>query len=345
MIRSSLRFFPWWVAVPAAVSLAVAAGSVGCSSDSTASSANDDDTSSSSGGNGSSGSEGTSSSSGGSSGTQTTSSSGGSSGSSGTGSSSGSSLGTGGITCERMRNLDVAPDASTREACQATEGGAEYRFVMPANPSGPLNLAVYLHGDGAAAHNNNGAMEVLLPWLDAHNAMMVSVRAPNTCSWWLKTDFDCPLERDASVTQPDRDLAHANATALDAVFKKLRAAYDIVNGPIFYYGSSGGSVFLTNSFFPKFGNVYPGAFAINCGGEVPLPGTFTWDPSDATQRGSSKFWFTYTDQDYLLESEQATVAHYRGLGFPLTEKVLPGGHCQFQSHGRAGEVWSEFLGE
>lgn len=209
-----------------------------------------------------------------------------------------------------------------------------------------MKLAVYVHGDGAAAHNNNGAMEVLLPWLDAHNAMMVSVRAPNGCAWWLRPGYECPTSRDASVdADVERDLTHANATALDAVFKKLRAAYDIGNGPVFYYGSSGGSVFLTNSFFPRFGDVYPGAFALNCGGEKPVAGASTWDASDAAQRGPTKFWFTYTSGDDLVPTIRAAKSYYDGLGVPSAERVTAGAHCAFDGHGRAGEVWSEFLGE
>lgn len=259
----------------------------------------------------------------------------------------GSSHGAGGIVCEKQGDLDVEAGAAPRQYCLAREGGVEFRFAMPIAPSGPLTIGLYVHGDGAGAYRSNSAIETLLPWADAHDAIMVAARAPNGCAWWLRPDYACPSDPTTPVNEAtDRDLAHANADALDAVLKKIRASYDITNGPLFYYGSSGGSVFLTSSFIPKYGDVYPGAFAINCGGEVPAPGSIGWDFTDASKRGPSKLWFTYGDQDFLLADEQAAVAYYQGQGFSVYEQVLPGkGHCEFDGHGRALEVWKEYLGE
>lgn len=291
------------------------------SSDST--SADDDDTSSSS----SSSSGGESSSSGG----ESSSSSSGSTGSSSSSSSSSdsvpqSSQGTGGIDCESQGALDGDPDPD-RRYCLANEGGAEFKFVLPQTSTGPYSLGLYLHGDGAGAYRSNSAMESLLAWADAHNTILVSVRAPNTCSWWLEPEYACPSNNAVNIAE-DRDSTHQNATALDAVLKKLRARYDISNGPIFYYGSSGGSVFLTYSFFPKFGNVYPGAFALNCGGEVPEPGTASWDLDDPAQRGSSQMWFTYGGNDPLKVEIEPTVDYFMDLGVPVDENVIVGaGHC------------------
>lgn len=319
---------------------------VACSDDGAA---GDDDGSSSGGSSSSessSSSGGASSSSGGSSGASSSGSSSGASSGSSSGNLPGSSQGTGGVECTSEAALDGDP-APNRRYCLASEAGAEFKLVLPQTQNGPYNVGLYLHGDGAGAYNSDSAMETLLGWADTHNTILVSVRAPNTCSWWLRPEYTCPENGSVDVQQ-DRDWSNANADALDAVLKKLRARYDISNGPLFYYGSSGGSIFLTYSFFAKYGNVYPGAFALNCGGEVPEEETIAWNLDDAAQRGSTKMWFTYGDQDEVLPPAQvaATAEFFTGHGFPVNENVIAGaGHCEFDGHGRAKEVWSEFLGE
>lgn len=247
----------------------------------------------------------------------------------------GSSKGAGGLPCTSTVDL-----GSGRNYCKATVSGVEFRFAnAPPSASGPARLVIYVHGDGARAYTSDGAMKALLPWADAHQARVLAVLAPNGCAWWQTAAHDCS----SAVEEPDTG---ANAIAFEAVLKALRSGYDIADGPTFYYGSSGGSIFLSKLFFPRFGKTYPGAYAMNCGGEVPPASAYSWDPKDARSRGETKFWFTYGDQDFLKDAAHATVGYFGGLGFPTDEKVLPGAtHCAFDAHGRSKEVFSAYLGE
>jgi len=257
----------------------------------------------------------------------------------GTGPTSGpSSGGAGGLSCASRGNLPAG-----RSYCVQAFGGAELKLAEPADVASgePLRLALYLHGDGAGAHRSDSAMKSLLAWADAHHALIGSVLSPNRCAWWqVPTQTDCS-EQAAAVP----DTTGKNADALRAVIDAIRAAYDVTDGPTFYYGSSGGSIFLSRSFLRRFGDRYPGVFALNCGGaKNDLP--FDWNAASATTRGGTRLSFTYGDQDYLQPEIEEAVGHYRGVGFAIDTKVIPGAaHCAFDGHGRAAEVWSAFLGE
>lgn len=242
-----------------------------------------------------------------------------------------SSGGTGGLACASRGRLP-----GQRAYCLAAAGGAELKLAEPLGGTGPLRLAIYVHGDGAGAYRSDSAMKALLPWADANHALFVSVLAPNRCSWWQRpTQTIC--REDAP---PDSDVEGVNADALVAVIEAVRAAYDVVDGPLFYYGSSGGSVFLTRSFLRRFGDRYPGIFALNCGGEAAaLP--FAWPVGEAAARGKTRLVYTYGDRDYLAPTIEAAIPFFAGLGFPTELKVIAGAeHCAFDGHGRAAEVWT-----
>lgn len=245
-----------------------------------------------------------------------------------------SSKGMGGVTCTAMTDV-----GGGHSVCTAKEGAVEYRLVVP-NAAGPHRLAVYLHGDGAGAYKSNGAIKALLPWAEAHHALVLAALSPNACAWWqAASQTNCSGE-----AVPD--LTGANAESFEAVLVRMRERFDVLDGPIFYYGSSGGSVFLTYSFLPKFGGAHPGIFALNCGGSKPDL-TFLWDAMDPALRDASKLSFTYGDQDFLKTDIEKSQAHYGGvLGFAIDKKVIPGAaHCAFDGHGRAVEVWDAYVAE
>lgn len=247
-----------------------------------------------------------------------------------------SSQGSGGLSCTSQGSLP-----GDRTYCVASIGGSELKLAEPAGGAGPLRVAVYVHGDGAAAYKSDSAMKALLPWADAHHALVLSVLSPNGCAWWqAPTQTDCS-QGATSVA----DVEGVNADALRLVLEAVRAGYDVSNGPIFYYGSSGGSIFLTRSFLRRFGDRFPGAFALNCGGEKPNR-DFAWDVSDPAKRSSTRLSYTYGDQDFLKSDIEAAIPYFEGLGFASESKVIPNaGHCEFNGHGRAVEVWQQYLGE
>jgi hypothetical protein len=247
-----------------------------------------------------------------------------------------SSKGTGGLVCSKTVDL-----GGGRSYCVSKIQGVELRLADAApGESGPVSLAVYLHGDGAAAYLSNSAMKAILPWADLRHVRFVAVLAPNGCAWWQKPSHDCA----SAVEEPDT--LGENTVAFEAVLAGIRAHYDINLDPTFYYGSSGGTIFLAGAFLPKYGNVYPGAFAMNCGGTPQDKADFTWNVDDPAVRGSTKLWFTYGDQDFLKDDAHGSAVFYGGLGFPVDETIIAGAtHCAFDGHGRAKQVWSEFLGE
>ena len=247
-----------------------------------------------------------------------------------------SSEGTGGISCASTRTV------SNRTVCVNTLGGSEFRFVEPATPATtPRDLVVYVHGDGARAFTSDGAIKALLPWSDAHEAITVAVLAPNGCAWWQKpTQTNC-----TEGATPDPDTAGVNADTLKSVLDSFRAHYNIRLARTFFYGASGGSIFLTDSFFRRFGNGYPGAYALNCGGTKPAL-AFAWDTKDAALRGGTKMFFTYGDKDFLKSDIEAAIPFFTNSGFPVDTRVIPNAeHCAFDGHGRAAEVFSAYLGE
>jgi hypothetical protein len=247
-----------------------------------------------------------------------------------------SSKGTGGLVCSETGSL-----GGGRTYCVSKINGVELRLADVApTENGPVSLAIYVHGDGAAAYKSNSAIKAILPWADLRHVRVVAVLAPNGCAWWQKPTHDCA----SAVEEPDT--MNENVVAFEAALAGIRARYDINFDPTFYYGSSGGTIFLAGEFLPRFGNVYPGAFAMNCGGTPQKKSDFTWNPDDAAARGSTKLWFTYGDQDFLKDDEHGSAVFYSGLGFPVDEKIIPDAtHCAFDGHGRAMEAWSEFLGE
>lgn len=256
-----------------------------------------------------------------------------------------SSHGSGGIDCTSTQKV------SGRTVCVASVGAVELKLVLPAdfesNPA-PLTLAVYVHGDGAGAHTSNSAAKSLLPWIDAHHAAYVSLLAPNRCSWWVEPSYTTCDETDTQQAAHE-DTDQLNAPQFAAALAQLRGAYDVTGGPLFYYGSSGGSIFLAASFLPRYGNVYPGAFALNCGGDKPW-GEFAWDPSSASQRGSTKLYFTYGAADQLILPELAEVpGAFSALGFAVDDHLTPNQtrHCSFEidNHARAVQVWDTYLAE
>ena len=228
-------------------------------------------------------------------------------------------------------------DVSGRAYCETTVSGVQLRFADARAP-GPSSLVIYLHGDGARAYTSDGAMKALLAWADANGARVLAALAPNGCAWWQKPSHVC------SATIEERDDAGENAVALDSVFRELKARYDIKNGPVFFYGSSGGTIFLSRWFVPRFGDAYPGAYAMNCGGDAPAKSEFMWDVDSAARRADTRFYFTYGDRDFLADAARASVAAYASFGFATDEKVIAGAdHCAFDAHARSAEVFTQYL--
>lgn len=241
-----------------------------------------------------------------------------------------SSGGSGGITCDKTLSV------SGRAICVATVGAVEIKILAPPPKKAPVRLGLYVHGDGAGAHKSGSALGAMVAWSDAKPGLAVSVLAPNGCSWWQTPGHDCATNAEEPDTRAD------NAKALLAVVEALLHAYDVRLDGFDYYGSSGGSIFLTDQWLPLHGGTYPGIFALMCGGRAPGR-DYTWDVGDASLVARSPLFFTYGDQDFLAEEIEEGMASFDAKRFAVTKKVLPGvAHCAFDAHGEAVGIWQKF---
>ncbi|RKH30747.1 hypothetical protein D7Y13_31030 [Corallococcus praedator] len=259
----------------------------------------------------------------------------------GTDAGSGSSQGSGKLPC--ISTGSVKTDAGTLPFCEAQVGEARVKIIEPQAGivAAPMKLAIYLHGDGAAAYNGSNPRALFTHggWTYGHNTLYVAALAPNKCAWWTNPGrTDCTTEG----TDADRDLEGKNAATLVEIIEALRRGWNIQDGPIYFGGSSGGSIQLTASFLPRYGDRYPGVYALSCGGEKPWSGKMDWDTTQASLRGDTKFYFTYGDLDPLLVDIRDAESYFTGLQFPVNDKVIAGAaHCAFDQVGRVSEVWNE----
>lgn len=267
----------------------------------------------------------------------------------------GSSGGKGGLSCA---STGVATENGVDYAyCVAKAGSVEMKIVEPAaGGSGPLHLAVYLHGDGAGPYGSDFDLRRLAPWTTANNVLLVSALAPNACAWWLKPSYTT-CDPDVPVPDDAADTGGENAAALKAAIDALRAGWDILDRPVLFGGSSGGSIFLTASFLPLFGDKLQGAWALSCGGDVPWAGGVAWDGEDPALTGAHKLFYTYGDKDFLVPDVLESINFYTGLGIPTDVKVVPetvaagenshcgnvGGSYSYDQIGRVAEVWGSYL--
>lgn len=253
----------------------------------------------------------------------------------------GSSHGTGKLPCDSTGT--VVSNDQTYTFCVAQVAGVELKIVEPRTGivAVPLNLAIYLHGDGARAHTGNTAPRLQAPWAFEHDTLYVSALAPNKCAWWTKPTLTTCSD---TATEADRDISGDNARALAEVIDTLRKRWDLNNEPILFGGSSGGAVLLTASFLPKYGNRYRGVYALGCGGEAPWSGSLDWDSTRPELRGPTKLFYSYGDQDEYLTDIRASVTAYRGFSVPLEENVIAGAaHCAFDHIGGVKDIWAGAL--
>ncbi|WXH29853.1 hypothetical protein WA016_03823 [Myxococcus stipitatus] len=258
------------------------------------------------------------------------------------GGSSTSSGGAGKLPCDSTGT--VTSGSQTYAYCVARVAGVELKIVEPRGGivPNPVRLAIYLHGDGARAHTRDEAPRVHAPWAYVNETLYVSALAPNRCAWWTRPSLTTCA---GTPTETDRDLAGENASALAEVIDTLRKRWDIVNEPILFGGSAGGSVFLTASFLPRYGNRFRGIHALGCGGAVSWSGTLEWDGSRPEQRGSTRLFYVYGDRDPALAEIRASIAAYQGYSFPLVETVIAGASgCGFDDLGAVRDIWGRDLG-
>jgi hypothetical protein len=242
-----------------------------------------------------------------------------------------SSRGSGKLTC--VRNGTVNTSAGAKSYCVGSVAGVEFKVIEPDDVTSPfpMRLAVYVHGDGARAYVNDTALRIQAPWTTSHHVLYVAVLAPNRCAWWVKPGVNA-CDGGASVN--DRDLAGSNAVALEQVITAVRAGWDVLDAPMLFGGASGGSIFLSASYLPRYGDSRTGVWALSCGGEIP------WSPLVGASPEQSRLSFTWGDQDFLVPDITQAVGWFTDAGFPVDTRLIPGAqHCAFDHLGRTTEIW------
>lgn len=143
-----------------------------------------------------------------------------------------SSHGQGGIACS---STGVATDSGKSYSyCVAKAGSVEMKIVEPEKgATGPLRLALYLHGDGAGPYGSDLDLRKLAPFTSTHGVLLVAALAPNACAWWLKPSY---TTCDATTPIPASavDEGGENAAALKAAIDALRAGWDIADSPMLF---------------------------------------------------------------------------------------------------------------
>lgn len=244
-----------------------------------------------------------------------------------------SSGGGGSLDCERTGTVNGL------SYCVTEIAGVEIKMIEPEDTSGPLDLAIYLHGDGARAYEGDTALRIQAPWTRSRRTLYVAARAPNTCAWWLRPEYTAC---DGTGTDANVDREGDNARALMEVIRALQDAYDLNFDPILFGGSSGGAVFLTGSFLPLFGDEFHGAYALGCGGFAPYA-DFAWETTRDNQ-GSTFLYFTYGDTDVFRSDIEGGIEAYEALDFGVDVELREGGiaHCAFDHIGWVTEAWEGY---
>jgi hypothetical protein len=219
-----------------------------------------------------------------------------------------------------------------RTYCEARLGGTLVR-IADKRTRGPAKLLVFVHSDGGTGYYDNGGLFFHLAWAEANNARVVSVLAPNGCAWWQAPSHNCA----SAAIEPDSN--GDNAPVLHAALNELRTKIMLNADPIYVHADSGGAIFVSYSFLPKFGDKHPGRYAINCGG-VASPLLLRYTPS-AALLATTRIEYTYGDRDYQASDAHSAFLYYQNRGFRTGETILPNvGHCEFNTSARADAVFS-----
>ena len=252
------------------------------------------------------------------------------------------SRGLGGLTCKSTGKVTV--NRVDYPYCVVQVGEAELKIVepRPSAASGPLRLALYLHGDGAGDYTADTALKNQAPWASAHHVLYVAALAPNRCSWWTNRPATVPCVDDA--TDSERDLEGRSARALARVIDTLRGGWNL-RDDILFGGSSGGAFFLAASFLPRYGDRYHGIYALGCGGEPPWTGHLDWNSADPRRLGRTRLFYKYGTRDPYVADIQRSIVYYQAQAFPLFEEVVPNAeHCAFDHLGWSRDIWARAVG-
>ena len=249
------------------------------------------------------------------------------------------------LSCS-TRDTYTTPGGSKLRRCITTIGGVAMKVFGPAKVSGgPLTLAIYLHGDGAAPYTDNLAPKYQGDWAAQQTDLLyVVARAPNGCAWWRDVSPAYSSCSNGQYASNPQDTAGKNADALKTAIDGLRGALDIDSSKTLFAGSSGGSIMLTASWIPRYGDAYPGAYVLECGGEEPWQ-DFLWDEDGIAD--VVRMTFVYGTGERLYDDIRAAYKFYDRLGVDAwlikeDPTNTQSDHCNYDQLGNVTMHWNGY---
>lgn len=199
----------------------------------------------------------------------------------------------------------------------------EYTLFAPSDNQA-RGLLVYLHGSGNAAAYAN-AMNGIKPVADQFDLIPLLVKTSRTDSW---------LEGGV-----------ANLLYLDEIIEKeVMASLNIDKQKVFFAGVSGGAVFLTGYFVPRYGYKYRGGAICLCGGEMSILNGIGGIYLNEDLQNYLPIVFYTQQEDYMYDQVKGGEAYYRSKGLKVTAQYPEGGsHCGFNTNQILGEKIQELI--
>jgi hypothetical protein len=180
-------------------------------------------------------------------------------------------------------------------------------------------LLFYFHGDGGSS----GVQQQLLrlaPVASENRLAIAGAATPIGNSWY-------------GVVEP-KTPEHPFPTAqfFDEMLKAILSKHHVDRGRVFLTGISGGAVFITGRYLPRYGAGYRGGAVLLCGGSAT--DTYTngkeiyLNPPEF--RANFPMYFFTMKGDYLYQQILEGTKSYRDAGFSVLSKFPDGGgHCSF----------------
>ncbi len=205
----------------------------------------------------------------------------------------------------------------------AASNGLEsrYRMHVPTDYAQvQRGLLVYLHGDLHLELYGNYFFNQMKTLASKHNLIPIAVYAPgSTQRWW----------NDGS----------RNADVLQELLSKVKADYKTTNDRVFFYSMSGGSLFNSAYFIPRYGSNYKGAAAFMCGGAK----VETASVSPTQMSRNMKMLFYTHPTDFLYQSAMESFRYYQSIGVNAKFEVPSyGGHCVLQPNDKMDAMLGEW---
>lgn len=234
------------------------------------------------------------------------------------------------------------------QADGAGEDEALYRIWAPASnsPDKPHPLVVYLHGDTGS---NFGPREIY-PQVDeryeSHGQDRPTLdqarfEAEKGAELWNEVIFVSilsPSDNGRFITWTsglNRAVRDRHADMVHGLVQHLTESgdYHIDANHVYFVGQSGGAIFLSATFMPRYGTEYKGGAVMLCGGEPPRQDLQFTPSEEFKDHFAMHFQTTEGEYDRLAPAIRRGFDSYRQI-LGVTERVTyekkgDGGHCQF----------------